>query len=143
MNFKHFYKKITFLAVFLFCTSILFAQTTTVSGTVTDAKNKQPLQFVAISFTGSTIGVTTDSIGKFTLSAEQSYTHIKVSFLGYKDADFTITPGKEQILNVKLIPLAQQLNEVVINSGKKPKYRNKDNPAVELIRNVIENKEKN
>src|SRR6185312_2903252 len=38
---------------------------------------------------------------------------------------------------------AKQLNEVVVKSGKKPKYRNKDNPAVELIRKVIENKEKN
>ena len=31
----------------------------------------------------------------------------------------------------------------MVRSGKKPRYRNKDNPAVELIRKVIENKEKN
>ena len=43
-----------------------------------------------------------------------------------------------------MIPaVAQQLQEVVVKSGKKPKYRNKDNPAVELIRRVIENREKN
>jgi hypothetical protein len=143
MKLKHFYKKLFFLAFLLFCTSTLFAQTTTVNGIVTDAKNKQPLPFVSVSFAGSTIGVTTDNNGKYTLSSQQAYTHIKVSFLGYKDVDLTIVPGKEQVLNVKLVPLAQQLNEVVINSGKKPKYRNKDNPAVELIRKVIENKEKN
>ena len=35
------------------------------------------------------------------------------------------------------------LGEVVIRSGKKTKYRNKDNPAVELIRQVIAHKEQN
>jgi hypothetical protein len=35
------------------------------------------------------------------------------------------------------------MQEVVINAGKKPKYTNRENPAVELIRNVIANKSKN
>ena len=143
MNFKYFYKKLFFLTFFLTCTSALFAQNTVVSGTVTDAGNKQPLPFVSVAFTGSTIGVVTDSQGKFVISSDKPYSMIKASFLGYKDANLIITPGKAQVLNIKLFPEAKQLNEVVVKSGKKPKYRNKDNPAVELIRKVIENKEKN
>ncbi|MDB5124142.1 MAG: hypothetical protein JWP94_2271 [Mucilaginibacter sp.] len=143
MNFSCFDKKLLFLTFFLFVTSLLFAQTTTVSGTITDARNKQPLPLVVVSFAGSTISVNTDDDGKFVLTSIQPYSRIKASFLGYKDANITITPGKEQILDIRLVPESTQLNEVVVKSGKKPKYRNKDNPAVELIKMVIQNKEKN
>jgi hypothetical protein len=143
MDFKYLYKKLSFLTFFLFCTSLLFAQNTIVSGTVTDARNKQTLPFVVISITGTTKGVNSDNDGKYRLSSDQPFTQIKVTYLGYKDAFFTVIPGTQQVLNIKLIPASQQLNEVVVKSGKKIKYRNKDNPAVELIRKVIGNKEKN
>ncbi|MDB5015977.1 MAG: hypothetical protein JWQ84_809 [Mucilaginibacter sp.] len=144
MNIKYHRKKLFFLTIFLFFTSLLFAQNTIVSGVVTDSHNNQVMSFVTISFPGSTIGVTTDNQGKYTISSVKPFSQIKASFLGYKDAYLNISPGKEQILNIKLTPAAaQQLNEVEIKSGKKPKYRNKDNPAVELIRKVIENREKN
>ena len=142
MNFKNFYKSLFFLILFFSAPSV-FAQTTVVTGTVTDAGNKQPLPYVVVSFTGTTTGVATDNNGKYRLVTSQPYKQIKISFLGYKDAFLAVEPGKEQVINVKLFPASKQLNEVVIKSGKKPKYRNKDNPAVELIRKVIENKEKN
>ncbi|WPU92617.1 DUF5686 family protein [Mucilaginibacter sabulilitoris] len=142
MNFKNFYKSL-FLLIFFFSASSLFAQTTVVTGTVTDAGNKQALPYVVVSFTGTTVGVATDNNGKYRLVTSQPYKQIKISFLGYKDAFLAVEPGKEQVINVRLFPVSKQLNEVVIKSGKKPKYRNKDNPAVELIRKVIENKEKN
>ncbi len=143
MDFKYFCRKLFFLASFLLYNTILFAQTTVVSGTVTDAANKKTLPFVAVSFTGTTIGVNTDDKGKYSISSDKPVTQLKVSFLGYKDALLKVTPGTTQVLNVRLVPIATQLGEVVVHSGKKPKYSNKDNPAVELIRKVIENKEKN
>jgi len=132
MNFKNFYKSLFFLILFFSAPSV-FAQTTVVTGTVTDAGNKQPLPYVVVSFTGTTTGVATDNNGKYRLVTSQPYKQIKISFLGYKDAFLAVEPGKEQVINVKLFPASKQLNEVVIKSGKKPKYRNKDNPAVELI----------
>jgi hypothetical protein len=144
MNFKTPDKKLLFLALFLFCSSVVFAQGTVVSGRVTDASNNKPLSFAAVAFTGSSIGVNTDNKGQYTISSDNQYDHIKVTLLGYKDVNIVIVPGKTQTLNIKLYPAAvKQLKEVTIKSGKKPKYRNKDNPAVELIRKVIENKEKN
>jgi hypothetical protein len=143
MDFKKFYKSL-FFSIFFFSVTSLFAQTTVITGTVADAGNKQTLPFVVVGFTGTTTGVTTDNNGKYRISTtNQTYKQIKISFLGYKDAFLSIVPGKEQVVNVKLFPSAQQLTEVNIKAAKKPKYRNKDNPAVELIRKVIENKEKN
>jgi hypothetical protein len=143
MDFKYNYWKLLLFCFLILSATILHAQNTDVSGTVIDAATKKPLPFVVVSFPGTSYGVNTDNNGKYTLSTTLAVTKLKVSFLGYKDALFTIKPGVEQIINVKLAPMANQLQEVTVRSGKKPKYRNKDNPAVELIRKVIENREKN
>jgi len=143
MNCKYFYKKLFFLPFFILFNTILFAQTTVISGTVIDAAKKKLLPFATVSFSNTTTGVKTDDQGKYTISTDNPYSRLKVSSVGYKDAFFVVNPGKTLVLNIKLTPVATQLNEVVVHSGKKPKYHNKDNPAVELIRKVIENKEKN
>lgn len=142
MSFKYGYKHLFFL-LFLFVSTTLTAQTTVVSGTVTDAANKQPLPYVTIAFTGSTIGVNSNNQGQFSISTTQPYRQIKVSYIGYKDALITVVPGKEQVINIKLSPSSKQLNEVAVKSNKRAKYSNKENPAVELIRKVIANKDKN
>jgi hypothetical protein len=143
MGFKNFIKKLLFLIFFLSLTSVLFAQTTIVSGTVTDAGNNQPMPYVTVAFAGSSIGMSSNSNGKFRLTSAIPYNRIKASFVGYKDFFIAITPGKEQVINIKLHPSTEELSEVDIKAGKKTRYRNKDNPAVELIRKVIANKEKN
>ncbi len=101
------------------------------------------MSFIAVSFVGTTIGVNTDAQGKFSIQSDKPVTKLRASFLGYQNAVFNVTPGKDQVINIRMTPVAAELQEVVVKSGKKPKYRNKDNPAVELIRKVIENKEKN
>jgi len=143
MDFKYLYKKLFFLTFFLLATTLVFAQNTVVSGTVTDAGTKQPLGYVTVVFAGTQIGMNTDEHGKYSITTDKPVDHIKITFVGYKDATLSILPGKTQVVNAKLFPEAQQLNEVTIKSGKKPKYRNKGNPAVELIRQVIAHKKEN
>ena len=143
MGFKYFFKKIFSLTFLLFFISTVCEQTTVVKGTVTDGLNQQPLPAANITFKGTKIGVITNGHGKFIISSDKPFRRIKVSLLGYADAYLAIEPGKEQILNVGLFPLAKQLNEVAVRSGRKQKYSDRDNPAVELIRKIIENKEKN
>lgn len=121
----------------------LYGQTTVVTGKVTDAANKQPIPLATISFVGSAYNVYTDADGKFIISSSIQRTRLKVSHIGYKDANIAITPAKEQAVNIVLSAQATQLSEVSVKAGKKKRYRNKGNPAVELIRKVIENKEKN
>ncbi|MES2276896.1 MAG: DUF5686 family protein [Bacteroidota bacterium] len=113
------------------------------TGTVTDANTKQPLSYVTVAFNGSNIGINTNDQGKYTIRTTQKFFQIKASFVGYKPALLTIVPGKEQVINIRLFPEAKALQEVTVVSAKKEKYRNKDNPAVELIRQVIEHKPQN
>jgi hypothetical protein len=142
MNFKN-TPKYLFVLILLFISTALAAQTTVVTGIIIDAGNKQPLSFVNISFVGSTIGTNSNADGKFTIRSTKVYPQLKITYLGYKDAIVTVQPGKEQVINVKLFPSARHLGEVIVKSKKNPAYHNRDNPAVELIRKVIANKDKN
>ncbi|OCX52818.1 hypothetical protein BEL04_00355 [Mucilaginibacter sp. PPCGB 2223] len=131
------------LSFFIFLTIVVNAQTTVVRGVVTDAHNNQPLPFVSVAFNGSTTGTLTDANGKYVLRTNKSYTQVKISFIGYKIVIRNITNGQDQTVNFKLQQEGKVLTEVSINSAKRTKYRNKDNPAVELIRKVIEHKHQN
>ncbi|MDB5136836.1 MAG: carboxypeptidase-like regulatory protein [Mucilaginibacter sp.] len=115
-------------------------QNTNVSGTVTDAKTNQTLPLVSVSFPGTSIGVNSDMNGKYSITTGKTYTQLKFSFVGYKPVIRTIVAGKEQVINVKMQPDVQTLTTVSIHAGKKKRYTNKDNPAVELIRQVIAHK---
>lgn len=120
------------------------AQTPTIiRGTVTAKKSKEPLPAVSISFVGTTTGTSASSQGKYVLKSNGASTSVKFSFIGYQSVVKTITPGTEQELNVALSEDNTLLKEVVINAGKKTRYRNKGNPAVELIRQVIAHKNQN
>ncbi|HEY9003232.1 MAG TPA: DUF5686 family protein [Mucilaginibacter sp.] len=146
MNFKNIYSKIFLLLPLLLLSFVTFAQVTTrVSGVITDAKTNQTLPFVNVFAADSSVNITADEQGKYTLTSkpDKPFSQIKVSFVGYKPTTINVKSGQDQVVNIKLVPIAQQLSEVVIKAGKKTRYRNKDNPAVELIRQVIEHKEQN
>jgi hypothetical protein len=118
-------------------------QNTMVSGTVTDAQTNKILPFVSVSFPGTGIGVSSGSDGKYSITTGKTYTQLKFSSVGYQPVIRTIIAGKEQVINVKMLPDLQTLATVTIKSGKKKRYTNKDNPAVELIRQVIAHKSAN
>jgi hypothetical protein len=142
MSLDYLYRHLCVILLCIVTTVAASAQTTVVSGKITDGGNKDGLQYVSVAFVGSTIGVTTNGQGYYSIRSSQPYSKIKVSYIGYKDATYNVTPGKEQVINIRMIPSSTQLSEVKIKTSKKAKYVN-ENPAVALIRKVIENKEKN
>ena len=122
----------------------LFAQQVRVQGTVTDAVTGDPLPYTNVILLPVNLGVgaMTDDDGKYTLTFAVKGENILFSFVGYEPATLPLSEAKNGILNVKLKPLATQMAEVVI-AGSRTRYRNRDNPAVELIRKAIANKDKN
>jgi hypothetical protein len=124
--------------------SMANAQTATaVTGKIIDAKTKQVMPAVTVVFEGTTVGASADNMGNYHIQGTGQYTRIKISFIGYQTVIRNIQTGQTQVLNVAMNEDPQLLKEVVINSGKKARYRNKDNPAVELIRQVIAHKSQN
>lgn len=129
---------------FIFLAGHVLAQETIVTGVVRDSETKEPLPYVNIFFTGTSVGVTSDPQGKYRISTDKPYTQIQFSFVGYEPVIRALRRGEAQVINVALKSESVILEEVVVKSGReKEKYRNKNNPAVDLIRNVIDNKEKN
>jgi hypothetical protein len=116
---------------------------TQVSGRITDAVSRAPLAFIRISFTGSTYSTTSDRQGNYSLSATGSFSQVSYESMGYITETRKINPGQVNNIAVKLRYAETRLKEVRITSAKSKRYRNKGNPAVELIQQVINHKEKN
>ncbi len=129
--------------IILFFSIASKGQNTMVSGTITDAQTNQSLPFVSVSFPGTSIGVNSTNDGKYAITTGKTYTQLKFSLVGYKAVIRTIIAGREQVINVKMQADVQALATVNIRAGKKKRYTNKDNPAVELIRQVIAHKATN
>ena len=124
--------------------SILCAQSiTSASGIVKDSITGEPLGFVSVYFEGSTIGAMTDDNGAFALQNDKGYNKLAIASLGYDTKTLDLKTGqKNDGLMIALRPTAFEISEVVVKP-KKEKYTRKDNPAVELIKKVIEHKNDN
>jgi hypothetical protein len=141
-HYRHFLSWLTLLFLLALGNSG-FAQTTVVSGFVLDAETKDPVPFASVYFKNAK-GVTADSTGYFEVSTARKLTEIIISYIGYKSKTIQVTPGISQRVVVDLsVDNSKDLGNVVIKSKKRIHYRNKGNPAVELIRRVIENRDKN
>ncbi len=113
----------------------LFAQETVIQGKVTDASSGDPIPFVNVIFKGTSIGTTTDFDGNFTLKTQNPTDSIIASYIGYKPKSKAIRKGVKQVINFQLLEDVTSLQEVVIKAG--------ENPAFEILRNVVRNKNEN
>jgi hypothetical protein len=118
------------------------AQSTLVSGKVIDAVTKETLPFVTVSIVGDNKAVPTDEDGNYSISVDEKFNQLQFRYVGYATQIKTITHGKSFKLNVELDVDASLLGEVVVKP-KGYRYRNRDNPAVQLIRKVIDHKDEN
>jgi hypothetical protein len=108
---------------------------------VLDSSTRFPLAGVSISLPPTGKGTLTDARGKFRISIDRHAHAIRFSATGYAPLSLPLTDTTIGPLTVFLSVSYANLQAVVINSRKK--YRNKNNPAVELIRQVIAHKEEN
>jgi len=127
-----------FLLLLIFCNNA-FSQTTGIQGVVRDSITGAPISFVTIRFENSTIGGFSEDDGKYKLINRQNNTVVIFSLMGYNTKQFKIPAGKITTMDILLSPEGVHLKEVVIRP-KREKYSKKNNPAVELAKNVIANK---
>lgn len=117
--------------------SLALAQTT-IRGKVSSAADGEGIVGVTVTLPNTAHGTSTDSLGRYTLTFAGSATAIQFKALGYRGLVKPLVPGAEHDIDVELEEDAHTLDEVVV-SGK-GRYRNRNNPAVELIQKVIEHK---
>ncbi len=138
------HKKNYILLLFLLLFSFLGVtqELTKIKGKVIDATTKQPMPFVNIVFVGANIGTTTDFDGNYYLETQWATTKILASFISYKADTARVQKGKSQTINFFLKESSITMQEFTV-VGEKQKYHNKNNPAVDLIKQVIDHKNQN
>ncbi|MBK9147782.1 MAG: carboxypeptidase-like regulatory domain-containing protein [Flavobacteriales bacterium] len=112
------------------------AQSTKVSGTITDAATGETLPGVNILFRDSRVGTTTDIDGAYSIDTYYATDSLLFSFIGYVPRMMPVRKDKAQVIDVKLEPSATALEEVVIKPSG-------ENPAFEILRRVIRSKPAN
>jgi Family of unknown function (DUF5686)/CarboxypepD_reg-like domain len=117
-------------------------QTKLITGTVVDSVTRAPLQNVSVTAKNSAKGTLTDAKGQFLIVLSVAARKITLSSAGYNTVSWLLNDSSVQLVTVKLSRSYTLLGDVVVNAKIK-KYRNKNNPAVDLIRQVIANKSKN
>lgn len=131
------------LSILCFVSFGLTAQKLTkIRGTVVDSKTKEPLPFVNIAFKGANVGTTTDFDGNYYLETQWGTETLLASFVGYKTGSNPVKLGESQTIDFNLVNEAIEMEAFEVKADK-ARYKNKDNPAVTLIKKVIEHKDDN
>jgi len=136
-------KKLYYL--FLLLTSLTLSsmgqETSTLKGTVTDAKTKETLVGVNVIY-GPNQGVATDAFGNYLLKLNAGKYTLHFKYLGYGETtrDITLKPGETRTVDIALIEETKLLDEVVVSAGKHEQKLSEVTVSVELIKSkTLEN----
>ncbi len=97
-----------------FCTSVLLSAQGghfELNGRVTDATNGEPIAFASVHVQGTTVGVSTDEDGFYTISVPDG-SKVMYSFIGYKTVSHDI--DGRRVVNVELSPDTESLEETIV-----------------------------
>ncbi|MCU7552594.1 TonB-dependent receptor [Chitinophagaceae bacterium LB-8] len=105
---KHFSVLIALLFLF---SHLLYAQTKTITGRVTDAAGLG-LPRATVTVKGTKVATVTDAEGRYTISVPANANSIVISSVGYGQQEMSV--GVQEKINVTLQATASNLNEVVV-----------------------------
>lgn len=124
--------------LFCFVTLVNFAQTK-VSGVVIDEFG-EPVAFANVLFKNSTEGTITNDDGRFYMESPNNHSILQISFVGYETLNLTLETKVTYKIEAVLKESGEELNEVVIFSGKLSK---KNNPAIDILKKIWAKKREN
>ncbi len=120
-----------FLLLLFFSSFYAFAQTK-VSGIVVDESGAN-VAFANILFKDSFEGTITNDNGRFYMESDNTYTTLVVSFIGYETKEIVLTNKVNYEMKIVLTESSEQLDEVIVYTGKQSK---KNNPAIDILRKI-------
>jgi len=118
------------------------AQDVVFRGVVNDSASQTPIHNASITIKGLRGGARSNNDGHFRMTTGQRAIDVVVSSVGYN----SVTLHLDSIPSTEVVfTLSRKFKELegALVKNKKQKYRNKGNPAVELIRQVIDHKDQN
>ncbi|MEM8507576.1 MAG: DUF5686 family protein [Bacteroidota bacterium] len=128
-----------FLCIFSLLLSLSLFSQTKVGGIVVDEFG-DPIAFANIVLKNSFEGTITNDNGRFYLETETTYSTLVVSFIGYDTQEIELQGSVNYDLRIVLEESAEQLQEVIVYTGKQSK---KNNPAIDILRKIWAKKREN
>lgn len=136
------------LLILIACASMIaLSQQTVVKGKVIDIETGETLPFANISYVvdGQVFGTASDIDGFYRLESDKIFDEITFEYTGYKSYTVKIKRFTTQTVIAKMESISITLPKAEVKAKRKIKerYKRKGNPAVELIRKVQKNADKN
>lgn len=140
-------KKYLLIISILLAHAAAFSQQTVVKGKVTDIESGETLPYANISYLvdGQLYGTTSDINGLYRIESDKIFDYVIFEYAGYKPYEAKINRFTTQTVNVKMESVSITLPKAEIKAQRKIKerYKRKNNAAVDLIRKVQKNAERN
>lgn len=111
------------------------------TGVIVDKDTGDSISSVGISYKSKKITVGTEEDGTFIIPRHNGFS-LTITALGYKSQKITVNASTPDHLIIELKSESTSLGEVVVKRKRKSKYSRKDNPAVELMKRVIDAKKR-
>jgi outer membrane receptor protein involved in Fe transport len=110
-------KIILVLNILLLWSAIAFAQTSKITGTVTDPETNEPIPGATIVIKGKLTGTISDAQGNFELTTGVKPPFIlSISSIGYESQEVQVS--SEEKIAIKLLPKSELMNEVVFSASR-------------------------
>ena len=106
-------RKILLMMTAVLCAGLAYAQDITVTGTVTDAENGEPMMQVSVAILGTANGTTTNLDGTYSIRVA-SDAELSFSFMGYETT--TVPVNGQRTINVSLEPESKMVDEIVVQA---------------------------
>ncbi|MBP6311435.1 MAG: carboxypeptidase-like regulatory domain-containing protein [Flavobacteriales bacterium] len=111
---------------------LTFAQTTKVTGVITDAATGETLPFVNVAFIDSKISTVSDLDGNFVLDTYYATDSLRAIAVGFVPVTYAVKKDREQVIDIKM-NAGVELTAVVIRPPD-------ENPAFPILRKVVQHK---
>ena len=107
-------------------------------GYVIDDATGDSIPYASVIYKGHQVAVASNVNGYYSIARHNGWV-LTFSAVGYATRQVTVNANLKNTLNIRLKPDTKMLKEVTVRA-KKNKYSRKNNPAVELMKKVIERK---
>jgi len=112
-------KYITLLFSLFITSSLLLAQSFTISGYINDKKNGETLiGAMALVRNNAIIGATSNEFGFYSLTLPQGNYELAYSFIGYQEQTINVSLTENKTINIDLEEISTNLDEVIVSATK-------------------------
>lgn len=115
---------------------------TQITGLVRDSVSGEGVPYASITLVGTDEGTLATDKGGFTINSRARFSKLRVSAMGYRSKEVPIKSGQGSVVLIDLVATGVELEELVVRKGKE-KYSKKNNPAVDLIKELRRRRDDN